>query len=517
MTNILEARGIFWWQSTPVPDGHFAPEDSVYGTLTITANGKISLELDGRMPGAGRQNGILAQEESLAAKMSIQGILKSPSHHVLLQGLRHNGSGFANGGISYEQFLASTCLVGPTEISHAEQTPNFTRLSISLRGFEAWTSLRSIDANWQDRGLTINYIEPESLSFDVVGGKISINHDIKAPLSYGVPPMKFNRVTLEEQSDLIYEPSAHCSLEEMMKQFHLIGDLLNLLADTTFQLNWPFLNAAGIEGGRPLRLYFERRTTNAEPPGWTDCWALLPAIKNDFGRIYSNWIEKREQYGPGYYLFLGTRRGMALYIEHHYVNLIWGIESLHRRQPAKIVGPSKTEKRVQKILSQVSGNGDKSWLKGRLKYAGEPNLETRIFETFSRLPFTFSVKELRSFAKSCADRRNDISHFGGQKPGGSYSEFLGELELKNRALAYLVHAYILFDIGVPSETLNFWFFLGPKSYQIKAVLDAAGLGSLAKLLSPTEAQSPKVGVVDQGPLQADAAVAPNSACQSDSK
>ena len=41
---------------------------------------------------------------------------------------------------------------------------------------------------------------------------------------------------------------------------------------------------------------------------------------------------KREEFGPGFYLYLGTRRGMALYAEHSFVNLIWGLEAFHRKK-----------------------------------------------------------------------------------------------------------------------------------------------------------------------------------------
>jgi hypothetical protein len=518
VTNILEARGVFWWHSTPVPAKHFAPEDSVHGTLVIGADGQISLDLDGTMPGGKRLGRMFPGGESLPVEMSIQGILKGQKKHVLLQGVGSDGGSFSTGGITYERYLASTCIVGPTEIPYSEQMLSFTRLTISLRGFEAWTSLRSIDAIRQEKDLTIRYVKPESLSFDVAGGKLSITHSVKAPWISDTTSTKSNRIALEEQSELVYEPSVSCSLDEMMKRFNLIGDLLNLLADTTFQLDWPFLKADLIENELPYRLYFQRRTTDAEPPRSTDCWALLPAIKNDFGAIFSNWMKKRELYGPGYYLFLGTRRGFDLYVEHHYVNLIWGIEALHRRQPTEVGSPTGTEQRVQRILSEVTGKADRKWLKGKLKHAGEPTLEQRIFETFSRLPLSLSPKELRSFATSCANRRNDISHFGGQRPGGDYSEFVRELDLKNQALAYLVHAYILLDIGVSPETLNFWFFEGPKSYQIKRLLKAAGLESLAQPPSTNEVSSPKNdNALDQGKPQPEGVVIPNSANPSDPK
>ncbi len=41
-----------------------------------------------------------------------------------------------------------------------------------------------------------------------------------------------------------------------------------------------------------------------------------------FGDIWSDWKKKREAFGPGFYLYLGTHRGVIrLYIENRFVNL----------------------------------------------------------------------------------------------------------------------------------------------------------------------------------------------------
>ncbi|MDA9393123.1 hypothetical protein WN73_21680 [Bradyrhizobium sp. CCBAU 45394] len=57
-------------------------------------------------------------------------------------------------------------------------------------------------------------------------------------------------------------------------------------------------------------------------------------MRDAFGDIWSNWKQKREEFGPGFYLYLGTRRGLSLYPEHRFVNLIWGIEAFHRTEYA---------------------------------------------------------------------------------------------------------------------------------------------------------------------------------------
>ena len=51
-----------------------------------------------------------------------------------------------------------------------------------------------------------------------------------------------------------------------------------------------------------------------------------------FGAIWSRWKAMRDEFGPGFYLYLGLRRGMAMYIEHRFVNLIWGLEAFTARR-----------------------------------------------------------------------------------------------------------------------------------------------------------------------------------------
>jgi hypothetical protein len=93
-------------------------------------------------------------------------------------------------------------------------------------------------------------------------------------------------------------------------------------------------------------------------------------------------MKKRERLGPGFYLYLGTRRGVELYIENRFVTLITGLEALHRRIRIDDGGRGVKE-RVARIVACVDDTKDKKWLTKRLKNAHEPNLEERLFDLFT--------------------------------------------------------------------------------------------------------------------------------------
>jgi hypothetical protein len=111
-----------------------------------------------------------------------------------------------------------------------------------------------------------------------------------------------------------------------------------------------------------------------------------------------------------------------------------------------------------------------------LKFAEEPALEDRILEVLRSLPVNFEKRALRQFARRCADRRNDISHFGGPRSGAQdYGSFLREVVRLSEALSYLYHAVLLHYIGVKDQTLKTCFYKHPLAHKINWALKEAGL------------------------------------------
>jgi hypothetical protein len=199
-------------------------------------------------------------------------------------------------------------------------------------------------------------------------------------------------------------------------------------------------------------LHFNRGASSAGPVNRYSIWVFFRGVRGGFGELFRNWMTGSESLGAGYYLYVSSLRSPHYYSEHRLVNLVWGIEALHR----KWVGESETSERVVKERKRVDGilgllpegSKDRKWLSKKLAHAHEPSLEARILECLRKLPFDFGVGEVEKFAKACADRRNDISHAGGPRGGVDYGSFHLEISRLADAMDHLLHALLLHQIGV---------------------------------------------------------------------
>jgi ApeA N-terminal domain 1 len=162
------------------------------------------------------------------------------------------------------------------------------------------------------------------------------------------------------------------------------------------------------------------------------------------------------------------------FTENRFINLIWGIESFHRVKHPKHTTSIKIEEKIARLLEATPAK-DKKWLAHQLKNAAEPSLELRILETIKSLPLGLEERRCRQFAKSCADRRNDLSHYGGQRKGGRYDEFARDLAYKGEALAFLSHMLILQELELDESIVNGYVHKSSKSYRIKSALVEVGL------------------------------------------
>ena len=184
----------------------------------------------------------------------------------------------------------------------------------------------------------------------------------------------------------------------------------------------------------------------------------FPSIGEFFGNMLERWETGVIKYGAGYDLFIASIRQPLPYPEHQFVNLVWAIESLHRgwhREAGESIKIEDRKKRIREILARFSPRekGLQKWLEGKIKYAYEPLLEERIYEVFQRLPFTMDTRKLRSFARRCASRRNDISHEGGPRPGENAEAFRSDIRELADALHYLFHCVLLVEIGLSERLL----------------------------------------------------------------
>lgn len=452
--NIIEEHGYFWWEGEPIPEGHLVPDSSVSGILTISKNGQIDLELHGILEtDSSIFNNLLCGElPPEFANKSIHGILKNSSKFIHLFEIHPNGGTLKFNGVSFERYRASDCLVGSKPLKTSQNSMKFSQLRIDLNGLEEWLRLGAIETKRTRSRIYTKYKPPKDKTYHLHDAKLSIRYRILCPTTIGT--QRAHKISQSEAAHLELTPKTPIYLDDMKAQFKQLEDLLMLITNTDFSLDWPQLRSQDKD--KTLYQHFFRRNRGLmSAPSRSECWTDFSEIQNSFGDIFSSWRQKQESFGPGFYLYLGTIRNIQMYVEHRFVNLIWGLESLHRRKASVSSPPTKLEVKIQRILDAITDRNDKKWLENRLKTAHEPSLEERIFQTLEALPLNINNEGLRVFAKKCANSRNDISHFGGQRnKDTSYTEFIENLHTSCEALTYLYHILILHEIGIDEQLLR---------------------------------------------------------------
>jgi ApeA N-terminal domain 1 len=451
---LLEERGLFWWHDAIIQEGHFAPEESISGLLTISDNGKITLDLDGVLPVETSYLSKIFDTSALPDNKFIRGILKISNKTVLLTNLKPNGGSLNSNGFSHQKFLAMNAFISEDRNEHIKTPLEFSSLKLDLKGYDDWLLLRSISSSGNKNKITAEYKKPNDISFNFADGNIKITFYVTSSL----PGLSVNDFKITEYARLIYTPDEIITLKNLFFEFQIFEDLLILLTNSEYRLNFPFVYDTS---NKEFCWYYWRSKTEyeIEPPKHYECIALFPHIKNDFGNIYSNFKKLRKEIGAGVYLYFGTRRGRSLYNEHHFINLMWGLETFHRQK----MGSPKVEKLTQKIdrILNVEMNAkDKVWLKNKLKYADEPNLQERLHELISSIPINIDLKKLKIFSEHCAKKRNEISHFGSTKSEVSSSVSQERILYYIEALKILFHALLLHKIGVAPELINKWIYEG---------------------------------------------------------
>jgi hypothetical protein len=264
------------------------------------------------------------------------------------------------------------------------------------------------------------------------------------------------------------------ALKDIIAQYQLFEDLLLLLTGSDHTLDWPWVAAARTA---QYRLYFAKLGSKgaSPPPKAHECCTNFVQLRERFGDVWSSWKKKREVFGPGFYLYLGTRRGIRLYIENRFANLVFGLEAFSRRKYSPTIA-AKLDAKIERIVAQVGLAKDKKWLADVLDRAKEPPLGQRLYMTLREVSLGLEEARLKTFCEVCAKLRNDISHFGGQrKDAMPYNDFILDLESKGQALAALYQALLLHEIGVDTKIIKAWMFDGFGSFPIKYHFVKAGL------------------------------------------
>lgn len=468
---ILQERGLFWWADKPLPTTQFAADNSVSGELKIESEGRVTLDLDGVMSERRGTFSALASstDEPGLRTRRIQGLLKDSNKQVLLCDLSRRGGRFSTSNVSTEGFLAGYCLVGDQNFPRNLRDLSYPSVDLDLKGFGEWLRLGSIHTKRSKITLQTKYRHPKAIDYSLPNGKFSVVYGLFGPWR---GETLSDRLELRERVLLRFKPVERMSFEDVTTYHSLIQELFILMTDSNYSIDWP---RVALSSTKKYTMYYARMMGNDDAPRYYNCVVNFIQLREKFGELFQNWWTGRETFGPGFSLYLGTRRGMQLYTEHWFIMLISGIEAYHRKKYGSTRSGS-TERKVARILEQIADPKDRKWLAQRLRFASEPNLEQRIFETIENVPLDLEPKRMRKFAQGCAKDRNDMSHFGEHRDEDrTYSDFVRALYRKSEALSRLYHLLILSEIGVEKTILRNWFDQGFRSYSMKSALVEVGL------------------------------------------
>jgi len=468
--DIIDSRGRFWSAEIPVPERHFAPDKSVTGRLRLRADGRAQLDLDATIDLTGSSKDAVDRIFTKGdVEGAICGFLIDANKHVRLTDLSGGGGTLGGMGPIFERLIAYRCLVAREPFKPGAE-PRFRWLDLPLDGFEEWLERGHITVKSGSRRIKADYAAQRAPQRWQAGDMpIELHRYLD-----GTGGTEVTEIAWRERSYLrLGAPKADLTLEQAIELSMRIEELLTLMADHDRRLDFGTLRRS--RSARPVQFYYARGSRDdAEKLRWDKAWARLDACSDAFGDIVAAWRTAYETYGPGFHLYLGNRRGQALYPEHRFASLIWGLEALHRA----MVPPKNNAAllaKVERILAAIKTDRDRKWAERVLPRTSEPPLANRLLDLFSRIDLGIATKELAAFARRCADRRNDVSHFGGRREPGGYDAFLQDIMDLSRAIDLLYHALILQIIGVPEALVRRRFIGGPHSHPACAVLAHVGL------------------------------------------
>ena len=412
---------------------------------------------------------------------SIAGKIDDDQRCVYLRNVVYKGPGRSIDGNVSESYQAGFCLLGNTSIPRNAESFAFSKLSVELTGLEEWLRgdalvLTPIEEHGINRSQQVRYSVRQS-GYEIDGAEFNLRTDIHPSVCEQVPTRE---IRFSQHDWLDYIPAEAATPEELKEEFGHMEEFLSILTGTYYSLEWPQIATDDGDKSESYTLYFFRNIDKNGPPEAWMLWTIFPQTRASFGSLYSEWKKKRREFGPGFYLYLGALRSSSMYIEHRFVNLIWGIESLHRVRNPDAKGPASEKELIEALLAKVQNDSNSAmrrWLKRQIEFASEPTLMDRIVETFAALPWGVESASLNHFAKRCADRRNDISHFGGPRKDTkeSYEAFLLDLMKLNDALSNLYHAALLKEIGLDEKTLVQCLTDMPMGHRIRRGMEQAGL------------------------------------------
>ena len=436
----VNEQGRFWLAGTPIDEGRMFPPDAVDGTLRIDENGRSEIKIDC----------VLDTRNHLKIKNKNDVIVGYPPQSERFVYLTHIDN--------FDPLFPVTaifCLIGHTRLSLMPTIDGDADIEIDLDGFEDWLGTPWPELKGCEDGasaLIARPIQTRNYPLPTIGFDLEIERYWRAERSRG-------KGTWTAVAAMRLKPCSAKTLLELADTVGKLEELLLLFTDRHRSLAWPKIK---LQEETFTFYHFSRLNRERSEINEFYSWISFPSLVEKFDQILNAWFTQREKFASSCSYYLATRRMSGLYLEHQFASLVWGLEAMSRNEN-EISENSKLSDKIKRILDHAKVEpslkpGDRRWLKGVLDREKEPSLKDRLFVLLRSLPFDIKEHNLIKFTQSCADLRNELSHFAGpwqdKSSTRTYDHLIKDLIKFTPALDLLFHAKILRIIGVPDKLIH---------------------------------------------------------------
>ena len=412
----IESPGVFWHPATP--------DTKVSGTLNISEEGRISLEVFGinTPPFDNPADTLVPAPEPFSSGKRIErilGVIKQKA--VTLEDCIYGPYNFNFGGtISESTIHASRAYSGV--LYEDTDSVTFNSVTFWLEGLHEWLMLSgySVEEQFTSDKLrfTVTSAPVEPIVVDL-GDQSSLQFDLSRTIP-GVGPTA-TAITLNQLAHVAIHTDSPQPLDYFLSAIFPIEMLLALAMDrpsaiTRVMAFTPELvrKVDGEERRLPIEVYgrFTPASSSSEDVSWHRLLFTYRDIADRVAEAITNWIRYCETASPAIRLHHSIASGGYRYAEGEFLSTVQAIEAIHRRTFEQ--GNYMPDSEFERMLADVDNvlpAGHRERVLQRLQHANEPSFRRRLKDLFKDFGNHFGEKGDRDrLVDEIVRSRNYLTH-----------------------------------------------------------------------------------------------------------
>jgi hypothetical protein len=321
------------------------------------------------------------------------------------------------------------------EGDHLEESGfNFDIAEIKITFLDLWLSVGGFtffEKKENPYSLSLTYELPETITLFK-----NEQLEISIVFNYFSPNFKPNLdCTIRQESVIQIKHSQTFNLEELWTYINIISSFFTLSYFSEVNIEDIIL----IKGETSLKVKYLRQNTSVLDTKKHRRHFLFDynQVHLNLREIFEKWYALHKNLEPVLAIFLEIFKKQAKLNENHFLNIMHGIESFHRRLRSNSNRPQEEYLKLIKDILDSAPIEHKTWLKEKLAFANEPSLKERLESLFSEIEPSILTHLFPMHEKLIVQAKNTRNYFT------HYSLSLAKKALQGKELYYLSERFKL--------------------------------------------------------------------------